>query len=533
MPTLKLTFPGGRYHATPTGHHVNEGLVEWPPSPWRVLRALIATGYTTEGWSALPPEACALFDQLASVLPEYRLPPAALGHSRHYMPTGRLDKGRESTSLVFDAFADIGDGELWIRWPAVLGTSGQALFAKLASNLGYLGRSESWALAEAVSDEAPLPARGRAFPHTAEDGPRRGYEQVFAVAPEEPARFAAWRAAEVEAAREALANADKKPTKKALQTLEEELSAAYPVDFLDAMQWDTARWKAAGWSHAPGSRRVLYWRPSAALEVAPLQRRRPTRVGAVEVVLFALTTPSGSRSALPTIARTVPQADLLHRALVSRAGHSSTDVPELSGRSEDGTPLKNHRHAHVLPLDLDADGHLDHILLYVPQRLSAQALRAALSVKRTYTKGGVGELQLAVAGRGCVEELRKLDGELGRSIGALLGPSRRWISATPFVPPRFLKKRGRHTLDGQVLAELSVRGFPSARVEVIPWSAENAHLRHVLRHRSKERAAPQPPIDAGFILRLEFDDLVPGPICLGYGSHFGLGRFAIADSTLR
>ena len=28
MPTLRLQFPGGRYHATPWGHHVNEGLVE-------------------------------------------------------------------------------------------------------------------------------------------------------------------------------------------------------------------------------------------------------------------------------------------------------------------------------------------------------------------------------------------------------------------------------------------------------------------------------------------------------------------------
>jgi CRISPR-associated protein Csb2 len=41
VPTLRLRFPGGRYHATPWGHHVNEGQVEWPPSPWRLLRALM------------------------------------------------------------------------------------------------------------------------------------------------------------------------------------------------------------------------------------------------------------------------------------------------------------------------------------------------------------------------------------------------------------------------------------------------------------------------------------------------------------
>ena len=43
MPIIKLNFPAGRMHATPWGRHVNEGAVEWPPSPWRILRALVAT----------------------------------------------------------------------------------------------------------------------------------------------------------------------------------------------------------------------------------------------------------------------------------------------------------------------------------------------------------------------------------------------------------------------------------------------------------------------------------------------------------
>ncbi|MDQ3151354.1 MAG: type I-U CRISPR-associated protein Cas5/Cas6, partial [Actinomycetota bacterium] len=47
MPTtLVLTFPRGRYRATPWGRHVNEGAVELPPSPWRLLRALYATWRT-------------------------------------------------------------------------------------------------------------------------------------------------------------------------------------------------------------------------------------------------------------------------------------------------------------------------------------------------------------------------------------------------------------------------------------------------------------------------------------------------------
>ncbi|MFZ2345189.1 MAG: type I-U CRISPR-associated protein Csb2, partial [Candidatus Microthrix parvicella] len=39
---VQVSFPLGRYHATPWDRHVNEGAVEWPPSPWRMVRALIA-----------------------------------------------------------------------------------------------------------------------------------------------------------------------------------------------------------------------------------------------------------------------------------------------------------------------------------------------------------------------------------------------------------------------------------------------------------------------------------------------------------
>lgn len=50
MIAISFTFLAGRYHATPWGRHVNEGAVEWPPSPWRILRALVAV------WKRTVPE---------------------------------------------------------------------------------------------------------------------------------------------------------------------------------------------------------------------------------------------------------------------------------------------------------------------------------------------------------------------------------------------------------------------------------------------------------------------------------------------
>jgi CRISPR-associated protein Csb2 len=40
---LKVSFPLGRYHGTAWLRGHNEGVVDWPPAPWRVLRALVAT----------------------------------------------------------------------------------------------------------------------------------------------------------------------------------------------------------------------------------------------------------------------------------------------------------------------------------------------------------------------------------------------------------------------------------------------------------------------------------------------------------
>src|SRR2546421_700205 len=37
-----LDFPARRYHATPWGHHVNEGLVEWPADISAAERGLLA-----------------------------------------------------------------------------------------------------------------------------------------------------------------------------------------------------------------------------------------------------------------------------------------------------------------------------------------------------------------------------------------------------------------------------------------------------------------------------------------------------------
>src|SRR5438067_723703 len=117
--TLNLTFPAGRFHATPWGRHVNEGVPEWPPSPWRLLRALVAT------WRRRCPDLseAAVRRVLEQLLPppQFYLPPARVAHTRHYMPLNTKTvhdlKGGGNT-LVFDTFVAVPRHEpVIMHWP--------------------------------------------------------------------------------------------------------------------------------------------------------------------------------------------------------------------------------------------------------------------------------------------------------------------------------------------------------------------------------------------------------------------------------
>lgn len=560
MPTLFLRFPARRYHATPWGHHVNEGLLEWPPSPWRLLRALLSVGYTTGLWNGSGPssEARALIDKLSSTLPVYSLPPAAGVHTRHFMPLATLKapgaktdasfvlahqvtgspivRGyKEDTTLVFDTWAQVDDGELAVTWEVELTDAETGMLAQLAERLGYLGRSESWVAARLTGANEPIPA-SNCFHEQSRPNPGPGWEQVPLMAAENPSAFTGWREHAVAQVLEAFPwPENKKPTKKLLAD-RVKAEDPYPADLIACLQVETNWLRKYGWSQPPGSRRVFYWRRTDALEAgAPKAKPRAITAPRVEAMLLSMTTGSGNDHALPSVTRTLPQAELLHRALVSFAEKQGVHSRALTGCDEKGKPLRGpHDHAHVLPLDLDGDGHLDHILLWAPMGLNDRDQAAVRAIRQTFTKGGIGPLRLALAGAGDLSDLSRLPGAFGDGLRAILGShgaATVWRSLTPFVPPRYLKKRGRNNLDGQVAAELAARGilWPTSVRLIDPHEDERARRhRHFVRSR---RYGPAAPIDCGFTLELRFPSPVRGPLALGFGSHFGLGLFASASDA--
>ena len=546
--SVAFRFLAGRYHATPFGHHVNEGLIEWPPSPWRVLRALISVGYTSGVWNGTGPPTVArgLIEKLSDGLPHYYLPPTVGAHSRHYMPICVLDRRKiEKTTLVFDTWAQIEDQEMTISWRDVcLDDAELAILDVLVQRLNYLGRSESWVEARVIA-EGELTPDPNCFPERAGETPGRGWEQVVLLASTNAADFLAWRARQLDVALADLSLPDDKKPSKVLLRKRETAEAPYPTDLLDCLHKDTTWWRAYGWSQPPGSRRVFYLRRADAIAVGRPSARRAAAAGQrVKAVLLSLTNASRNDHALPSVIRTLPQAELLHRALVGVAAQRGAVPPEITGRDENRRPLRGpHEHAHVNPLDLDGDGHLDHVLVWAPGGLDASSQAAIRRVRQTFTKGAIEPLRLALAATGSLGDLVGLPGEYAQRIAQITGCSAIWQSVTPFVPPRYIKRRGKNSVEGQIRAELRSRGFPEPvairqlapipRNQVAPMASGSADANRVshaswirFRHFVLSRQhGPEPPVARGFAVWLEFESPLSGPIALGYGSHFGLGLF--------
>jgi CRISPR-associated protein Csb2 len=148
---IELTFLAGRYHATPWDAHVNEGVIEWPPSPWRILRALIATCHLKAQDRVSQEILEKLVAALSEELPSYALPAHSAGfHTRHYMPLFS-----HKTTKVFDTFLHLPEGErVVVAWPTTTLDEGLAsALGCLVERLGYLGRAEAWVEARLATSE--------------------------------------------------------------------------------------------------------------------------------------------------------------------------------------------------------------------------------------------------------------------------------------------------------------------------------------------------------------------------------------------
>ena len=480
---LAVRFLTGRFHATAWGRHVNEGVPEWPPAPFRLLRALLDAWYRKHQDidSRIIEQ---LMEQLAAP-PRYFVPVARASHTRSYL--SQNDEDPTDKKLVFDAFVVVNStDEVLIGWPG-LQIPPECLQAarRLASSLNYLGRSESWVQARVLDDRD---VKWNCLPVA--PGPLPGGEVIpLACVIERTAYDARGFVIEV----------GKGKRKSRLR-------------WFDALGWGSAETIANTMNRPPAMEVVHYIRPTNALDARPCPPRHQGGKR-VEAVRFAV----DSKVPVP-ITDALSVGDLARRnlmgALRSVAGPDHPS-PAFSGKDENRDPVRGHPHASILVLDEDGDGYVDAVLVTNPTPFSYDERRAIDRLRPIPRRNGH-PLVLTPSRYGTREELLERTNEV--------------VSATPFAPLLHYRQRRDGDfglwLARQVRQECENRGLPDpVTIERFdPVSSTSRRARWIQFRRSRKDDAPQP----AFGLRIKFSEPVLAPFSLGYASHYGLGTFVSA-----
>jgi CRISPR-associated protein Csb2 len=520
---IEFRFLAGRDHATPWDRQVNEGAVEWPPAPWRILRALIATWHRKVSPSGKGEEILAsLIESLAADLPRYSLPRATRAHSRHYMPLAKP----EQTRLIFDAWAAVErEATLVVAWPdVILRAPERELLSALVRNMGYLGRAEGWVEGSLLEGDLDDQAWDCVPAVVGDELSGAAWETVRLPVPMGAEGYARWRDSRIQ--EEGLGT-------RRLKVKERRLLATLPAALVDALRIDADDLRSLGWSVPPGCRFETYKSRNPA-------RRVHSRAGATDgssshlvppptILRFAL----GGKP-LPGVEDSVRIAEVMRKALVSRTdqegarseGIHALDVgksPALRGALQllSGHDLPEGAvHAAFLPEDASGNGKLDSIMVHLPGGFPEVALRGAARIREIWREP---ENRWPT-----VLESSGTRGDFGSH--PYFADARTWESVTPYLHPWF-RKRG-FGIEEQIVKECGLRGWPPplslVRLDGIAVGGRSRRAVHF--HRFRDKHGLRQPDRRGSLWRITFPTAVAGPVTLGFGRFYGLGLFrAVPD----
>ena len=475
MMIVGMRLVGGKFHATPWGRFPNEGAVEWPPSPYRLLRALVSS-WKTSVPDAREADVLGLLKKLASRAPSFYLPPASIGHTRHYMPP----PSSGNTNLIMDAFVLVGRSDaIRIIWPDLeLDLNEAELLERLLRGLHYFGRSESWCEAFVEDPDKSDIKEANCVPF--EDRAGRDMNDAELVQVLVPA----------------------------------------PDVSLEGLVETTSSLRKRRRLYPDGSRPLQYLRNS--MRIAPAARPFAAERATTEAVRYAIVD-----KVKPVVTLSLAVAETMRNAAVGKFSNANGGArsPLLSGKDESGAILEGHAHASYLPTDEDGDGFIDHITV-VARGIDARPrgeLDALLQVKSLWSTSLNRDIHLAFEGHGMIADFPRVP---------MFMESKRWRTASPLVLSRHMKvkKTGgvavvTDSAGAQVRRELADRYGIGA--VVIEYTNPRKHMKgsrfrpfEFKRFRKRDR-----PGGGAYGLFLEFERPVKGPLCLGYASHFGLGLF--------
>lgn len=493
MLAIELHFLRGRFHATPWGRHVNEGVPEWPPSPFRMVRALYdAWKRKRSDWPAERVEP--LFTALAGDNLRFHLPPARMSHLRLFYRQG--GQNASDKQKVFDSFVVIDPRDAVVMGlpSATLDASQRRDLDELCSLLSYFGRAESLASIRVATADLPwncVPA--------VRSEPARGLEIVRVACLVRPGEQAAFQ------------------VEPAMQTTRS--GAALPavtLGWLDSIAWGSDKVIERALSQPPALRFVAYRCAADALSAPSTPGLRATPTAEADTVVLAI-----DGKVRPRVIEAIRVGDELRRRSMGAhrrvmGGDPAKVSLRFSGKRADGRYLLNgHHHASFLAWDRDQDGVIDHAIVMSAgfDRTELRALQQLYPLEFPDPNHPSALVPVAIGPRSSLFANEA---------------SHTFLSATPFVPTRHYraKRDGDHRdwLRREVARSLLQHGLPNpTSVERVDHHvlADGRRVRWLEFRRARKGNSPK----LGYGFRLEFEASVPGPFSIGAGSHFGLGLF--------
>lgn len=495
---LRQEFPLGRFHATPWRvNPFDDPHGEWPPSPWRFVRAVAARWYQWAREAERAPDIAELESLQAALCKSayaFHLPADARKGSplRQYHPTEfgwrpaeKKKAGTRSygTSLVQDNYWCVPpeapvwwliEGESWTS--ELVGTLEQCL-----ARITYFGRAETLTRIRLAGSQDVAPDANCTL----------GEERTSGAVPVLSPLGSATRA-DIERTTD-----DPGAMKRAVPPGARVLYAVRP-------RRTVARERRRAPAHRPGCHLMQFalgW--SVAPDPRAIVRLTSRFRGAVLRELLRLKT--GDASATWTrVSREVREA-----------------LTDMAGKDANDEPLKGHLHTEFLAWC--EEGQPTRLLVWRGSRAfdadEQEAILLAASRDVSWVAAGSDADEWRV-------RLVPLDRHVPVPPGFDDRPSVLWSSVTPYVPPRHHlrggKEREGESMAEQIRRELQQRGFAEpVDVEVVgepTWVSV-----HVPRREAERRGFIG--YRRGQMVRLRFPRPGTGPIRLGHSSSFGLGLF--------
>lgn len=513
---LEQQFPLGRFHATrwnqgPFGDRYGE----WPPSPWRLIRALAFRWFQ---WSRETGETDkqrlnVLLNSLGKHPPKFYVPELTWRGPafKQYFPTevawtdakkGAAAYKETKKTLNEDHYRAISrDASIYWAWPDLSEVDVELLDSLLARVL-YFGRAESWTRIKRVDS---LPSNPGVL-CTLEARSTVDSVPVLAAIPGKDLDMnMALEITENLSNREIpsgtmwlFARLPKRPKVK----LEKEAKDSFPNE-IPLMQF------AVGGRVFPPKE---LWVKVAERFRGSVLRERLRQITGEKNVSYSSLDPMQKR-----------------------------ELKLLSGKDEFGKPLEDHQHAYFALLP-DGNGQPTRLVAWRETPFTKEEVKAFLAASES-------EIFWDYSTSNWSLKVVPLPFDTSKPTAFSDESSIIWRSLTPFVPPasrKRFRKNGRErpgeTPEMVVYKIGKKKGLPQPiRVEIMAsdghWIERGAQdtlaemksswltIHHTLKERKGLPGSTRPNRSPGYYLRLTFNQPVRGPLILGESSHFGLGLF--------